>query len=304
MPTTKYQTKSKASDLAPGVSARPIVLDGAEITPTGETLGYVQAFNSVHGMLPSNLLHDEYLVKTEKHKGLKGYYAAWALEVAVYPANGSKFKKRGDIVDSVTDNQGREWVFPRSSLPNDDRIYKPGIGLIVTPIAVTVNGDRVVIESAPQNVKILQNFMQENGWGRMDEETGVPVNLPYDDSNKRYFWRIRGQGVRPLARGVRSGGYRRGVSADDWLGDRLGVASSSQAQAGSTVIKATERILREVGSEGITDPRQRVRAEEIMQLRRQLWDEFARESGPSAGIITSYRLLRRANKLARKIDTE
>jgi hypothetical protein len=92
------------------------------ITPIGKDAGWLDARELVRnkGGLPSNVVHDNILVRSEDWKQLRGpgYYAAWAREVLVYPEKNGTFKKGNDVVDAVKDEKGRQWVFPASSIPS------------------------------------------------------------------------------------------------------------------------------------------------------------------------------------------
>jgi hypothetical protein len=50
-----------------------------QIIPLGKDLTYLQAWEVTKGNLPSNVLHDEYLVMSDKWKEPdRSYYTAWA----------------------------------------------------------------------------------------------------------------------------------------------------------------------------------------------------------------------------------
>lgn len=174
------------------------------IVHTGQKLGYVDAFNAVRnkGGLPSNALHDNILLKCDDWELLKSYYPAWAREVLVYPEHYGKFKKGKDVVDAWKDDAGRSWVFPASSMP-EEAVGKTGVALFVDPQNVKIDGKRVIIETDPKSITIVTPFLQEDGWGRVDEKTRVPLALAPESSKfdaKRYLWRL-GVSVRPLVRG-------------------------------------------------------------------------------------------------------
>ena len=175
------------------------------IVPTGLRLDYIGAFNAVRekGGLPSNILHDEVLVKSDDWKQLKSYYPAWAREVLVYPKPYGKFRKGKDVADAHEDGSGRLWIFPASSMP-EEAVGRKGIGLFVDPQYVRVEGKRVIIEADPKSIVVLSKFMQKDGWGEVDERTGIPLAITSESEGfdgKRYLWRIDGAGVRPLFRG-------------------------------------------------------------------------------------------------------
>ncbi|MEK6981756.1 MAG: hypothetical protein AABX38_02395 [Candidatus Micrarchaeota archaeon] len=202
------------------------------IVPTGQDLSWLEARKAVKekGGLPSHVLHDDYLVGSEKWKELpSGYYAAWAREVLVYPEQSGQFRKGIDVVDVNKDNAGREWILPASSIP-EQAIGRAKVGLFIDPEQVEVNDKRVVI--LPKSVVVLEGFIQESGTaGKVDEKTRVPLEISKElfdnlsDSEKRWLFRISGVGVRPLIRGFdRYGIYGQGVSADRGHDNGYGVA--------------------------------------------------------------------------------
>lgn len=204
------------------------------ITPTAiPRLGYVDAFNAMRdkGGLTSNVIHDDVLVKLwdkltdEQRAELRKYYPAWAREIVVYPAEGGVFKAGQHVEDG-------NWFFPTHSIPKE-AIDRPGVGLFVDPKNLYVEGKRVVVEADPSSIVLLTNFMQKEGWSRVDERTRIPLAVSSNgvpDGQQRYFWRISGQGVRPLARGV-DDFVRRDVGALYRRDYRFGVASLSLTQA-------------------------------------------------------------------------
>jgi hypothetical protein len=172
------------------------------IVPTGQRLGYVEAFNLVRdkGGLPSNVLHDDILVRSEGWKQLQGYYPAWAREVLVYPEKNGVFKRGQDIIDG-------QWVFPASFIP-ELAIGQEKVGLFVDLQNVEASENRVVILAEPKSVIVLAPFIQNSGeLGKVDEATRVPLYVEKDErqflteDQKRWLWRIDGQAVRPLVRG-------------------------------------------------------------------------------------------------------
>ncbi|MDO8554536.1 MAG: hypothetical protein Q7S22_07040, partial [Candidatus Micrarchaeota archaeon] len=94
--------------------------------------------------LASNVLHDDYLVRSDRYQEVRRVYAAWAREVLVYPAKDGQFAKGKDVVDSVKDTSGREWVFPASCIP-EVAVGRDNVGLFIDPQKVEVDSKRVVI---------------------------------------------------------------------------------------------------------------------------------------------------------------
>jgi hypothetical protein len=213
------------------------------IVPTTSKAGWLDARELVRtqGGLPSNKLHDRYLVETDDWKQIKSLYPAWAREVLVYPEKNGKFQKGKDVVDSSTDGAGRQWIIPASFIP-EQAIGVKGIGLFVDPENVEVDDKKVVITS--KSIIVLTPFMQVDGWGKMDEATRVPLALQQDsdDSNNRYLWRIDGIGVRPLVRGHWYDDWdnRRDVDAGGRHDDGFGVAGVGLAQAEPKPIEASQ----------------------------------------------------------------
>jgi hypothetical protein len=204
------------------------------IVPTTTKAGWLDAIELVRnrGGLPSNALHDRYLVETNDYQQIRGLYPAWTNGVLVYPERNGVFGK-GDIEDASKDNAGRKWVVPASCVP-EQVIGVTGVALYIDPENVEVTDKRVAIIAKPESIRILAPFMQKNGWGKMDEVTRVPLALPEDsnDKNNRYLWRIDGIGVRPLVRGWYGGwNGRRVVNASIRDDGGFGVAGTSIAQA-------------------------------------------------------------------------
>ncbi len=171
-----------------------------KIVPLGWQADYLSARRIVaeRGMkLPSNVLHDDYLVRTGRWEGVKEIYPAWASEILVHPEKGGKFKKGKDVVDSETG-----WIVPAKYIPKEV-MGKKRVGLLLVPGDIEENG-KVVIHPAGEPV-ILVPFIQKNGeCGKVDNATRVPISkelfeqLPHHE--KRWLYRKTGVGVRPLAR--------------------------------------------------------------------------------------------------------
>jgi hypothetical protein len=150
--------------------------------------------------LPSNVLHDEYLVNPERLKGVAQIYPAWARELLVYPERDGKFALGKDIVDSETG-----WCLPVVYLTNphivDTDVFRESIGLFVEPADIVIEGDRTIVH--PASIVVLHPFIQENGaWGPPDKNTRIPLSYEIDDNggSKRWLKRIEGVGVRPIVR--------------------------------------------------------------------------------------------------------
>jgi len=188
------------------------------IVYTGERMAYLEAREFVRdkGGLPSNVFHDNVLIRSDDWRTLRDYYsnnAAWTREILVHPAQDGQFK-REDVVDAFEDERGRKWVFLASLIP-DAAFETKSPSLFVNPgndkrnIEVT---DKRVAIIAPESVVVLSPSIQvsephEGQAGIVNEATRVPLfveedkrnNLAYEE--KRSLRRRVGAGVRPLARG-------------------------------------------------------------------------------------------------------
>ncbi|MFH0738067.1 MAG: hypothetical protein V1827_05285 [Candidatus Micrarchaeota archaeon] len=206
-----------------------------KIVPLGCTAGYLEArrLAAKKGMkLPSNVLHDDYLVRTDRWKEVGEIYPAWALEILVHPENGGKFKKGKDVVDSETG-----WTVPAKYVP-EEAVGRKGVGLLLVPGNIQEKG-KVVVHPKGKPV-ILTPFIQETGeCGKVDEATRVPLAVPPElahqlsEYEKRWLLRKTGVGVRPLARNC----------VGDWCGNFWGVGGVSRPDLGFGVAV-------EAGSEG------------------------------------------------------
>ena len=186
---------------------------------------YIDAFKAVKakGGLPSNALHDDYLVNSDRYKELKDYYPAWAREASVYLAPDEKFQGGKDVIDSDKDEKGRQWVLPARYVPQS-AIGRANLQLFVDPKEVRATKDKV--EIIPRSVKVLP-IPKNSGWYDFDKETRMPIDAKpksNDEKAKRYLWRRTTPSVRPLGRDyVVDFGDRRGVGADYRPGNGLGV---------------------------------------------------------------------------------
>ena len=226
------------------------------IIQTGQRLSYVKAFNLVRdiGGLPSNVLHDDTLVRSDVWKQLKSYYAAWAREVLVYPEQKGRFKKGEDVVDAYEDEAGRTWVFPASSMP-EEAVGKAGVALFVDPQNVRIDGKRIIIDADPKSITIISPFLQENGWGRVDERTRVPLALAPDTGEfnaKRYLWRLNGIGVRPIVRDSDGIGDKRTVYAIYGREGTFGVGLVGHAEAAQEIEAAKVTTEKSMAKRGLS----------------------------------------------------
>jgi hypothetical protein len=108
----------------------------------------------------SNVLHDDYLVKSDgkcgipKHKGnawkeLHPYYqkGAWADEMLAYPPFDQSFSGRMDAEDSYPDRRGRRWVLPLCYIP-ERAIENKNTYLLVIPKQIETTDEKVIIHPA------------------------------------------------------------------------------------------------------------------------------------------------------------
>lgn len=183
-----------------------MALNTKMIVPSGFHAGYLEARRIVaeRGMrLPSNVLHDDYLVRTERWEEVRKIYPAWGREVLVHPERNGEFARGKDVVDSYTG-----WRLPADYLANPDfvkaDVFRKGIGLVVDPEDVRKDGSMIVV--VPASIIVLHPFMQESGtFGKMDQDTRLPLSVyPKKGEEKRGLLRINGVGVRPLARDINS----------------------------------------------------------------------------------------------------
>ena len=174
-----------------------------KIVPLGQTAGYMEArrLAAEKGMgLASNVLHDDYLARTNRWQEVKAIYPAWGRELLVYPEINGEFAKGKDIVDSETG-----WCLPATYLtdPNfvNADVFQKGIGLFVDPEDVREENSRIVV--IPASIVVLVHFIQEKGvFGRVDQATRIPLAEPRTAlEERRFFYRISGVGVRPIVRG-------------------------------------------------------------------------------------------------------
>jgi hypothetical protein len=214
------------------------------IVPTGNRLSYVEAFNLVReiGGLPSNVLHDDTLVRFGNWKQLGLYYPAWAREVIVHPERNGMFRAGKDVVDADPDCEGRSWIFPSSLMPVE-ALGRHGMALFIDPQEIRVEGRKVVIETDPKSIMIVKQFPQVRGWGRVDERTRLPLALAPESrmfDAERYLVRVDGAGVRPVVRGCYS--LRRVVDASYWHDLAFGVGSVSCIETASEIEVAKQAV--------------------------------------------------------------
>ncbi len=213
--------------LSAGRPANSIIIAAAPVTNRSIRFDYLGAFKlvSTHRLhLPSNVLHDDYLVHSEKWEPLKerNYYSAWAREILAYPEEDGVFVQGKDIVDSKTG-----WTLPASYIP-PNAIGEKGIGLFIDPGMIHEESRNIIIN--PKTIIVLHGLLQDGTVGKVDERTRIPLQTEVlllgqlSDEEKRSFYRISGVGVRPLARGGNNDlGGKRYILANLRPSEALGV---------------------------------------------------------------------------------
>lgn len=205
------------------------------IVPLGKAAGYLEARQLTQrlGGLPSHVLHDDYLVRTELWEGIRASSPMWAREIVVHPEKDGKFRRRKDVVGAVEDEQGRKWVFPARYVP-EEAVGREKIGLFVDPEDVRVEKyrgrDAVIVHANPHLVVVLHGFLQENrGVGKVDETTRIPLKVPpgflaeLPKQEKRWLWRTNGANVGLLVRFVDDFQLRQFVYSNFRASNRLWV---------------------------------------------------------------------------------
>ena len=186
---------------------------------------------SARGMrLPPHPLLDAYVQKTR-------VFGLWADELLAHPAKDGVFQQGKDVKDSLTG-----WILPASYVPKEAAGRK-GVGLFVVPEDVREEGGKVVVHA--QSVVVLDGMIQiSDKWvaGKPHEITRIPLvvspeefeRLPEEE--KRWLYRIAGEGVKPLVRG--GGNYwsrdgRRYVNAGCGPDNAFGVAGVVATEGGA-----------------------------------------------------------------------
>lgn len=221
---------------AAGKAEKPIWPD---ISPMGIKTDYLRAREHVRdrGGLPGHAAHDKVLTEWESiSTSWSVYYSsAFARELLVYPERDGTFNKWADVMDHDRDYHGRSVVIPASSIPQEATGIK-GVGLLFDPQNIHVEKKRVVFESNPNLVVILNNFIQlSRQIGKVDGQTGIPTEVSreelasLDESQKRSLFRIAKQGIRPIVR-MGSSSYRNSILADEPHGTVAGVFYTLQRE--------------------------------------------------------------------------
>ena len=198
------------------------------LTDKKQKLPWVEAFNkaSQTGRLATNQeLDDAFSINP---KGFSSG-AVWASTVLVHPKENGVFKKGEDIHDPYAAG-GKHMVFLEKDIPIS-AFGKQGVSLIVEPNTIEEKGDEIIVH--PREVTILEESLQESGWGVLDAKTGLPKQVSEEklkkipEKDQRYLYRDSTQGVRPLVRvGYDDGDVECGVDADRGFDVRFGIVVS------------------------------------------------------------------------------
>ncbi|MDO8554240.1 MAG: hypothetical protein Q7S22_05510 [Candidatus Micrarchaeota archaeon] len=188
------------------------------IVPIAQNLPFIEARNAIaaQGGLPSNVLHDNYLVGSKRYQEMRSVYPVWSREILVYPERYALFKKGIDIVDNHKNDGRKEWIFPGSCVPKEV-VGVENAGLFVDPESLEVSDQRVIVLAKLQQITVITPFIQINGeCGIVDDATRVPLQMDQGlaqrirDRKKRWLFRVDSAGVRPVVRDV-SGFYSRRI---------------------------------------------------------------------------------------------
>ena len=200
--------------------------------------------------LPGNVWTTQLLMYTDPSKTIPfDYLPAWQREILVQPTQGEVFKKGEDIIEM--DGIGRKWVYPSYCIPEEAR--KANTALFVDPKhEPVVEGNEVIVTADPyKEVRILEGYLQEDGWGKVDKATGIPLayskvdELPFEE--RRYLIRYSTKGVRPLVRGDGGVCGRRSVNVSCGADAAFGVGVESRREiSGFSPAKLTLGELRKV----------------------------------------------------------
>ncbi len=197
---------------AQSADGKTISVPNFNLVILSQKMSYTHAWNEAiacNKRIVSHTLHDDYLTNNNLWRPYEKYYPAWCREWLVYPKKDGVFKPGKDVKDTHELN-GERWrvIFPASHIPQQ-AINVKGVGLFIDPTDIDVNTSkrRLIVHTTIQSVITLNGFMQEDGWGQADTNTRIPLSVPEDvlnalaDNQKRYLWRVDGNGIRPLARG-------------------------------------------------------------------------------------------------------
>lgn len=200
------------------------------IAPHMKKMGYVDARLTAklhNSSLPSNVLHDDILLRSDKWIPLakSGYYPAFADEISAHPSRGNVFRKGKDIVDSRTG-----WRLPISeaiATADKDFIGIPGIGLFVKPADVKMEMGKTIVH--PESIIVYSPRIEVFGVeGRVREDIRMPLDIgqgnvdaklqqnidPLPSNGLRWSYCFEGETVTPIKRYDQD--FRRGIFEIVW----------------------------------------------------------------------------------------
>jgi len=186
------------------MSATQKKLDIVSLNKKADYLEARKLVAAIGRKLPSNVLHDDHLVRTDEWKKNEDLYPAWARELIVRDMigglGGFGFRKGKDVIDQITG-----WIYPASYIPAE-AIGIKGASLFVDPADITTENGKVIVH--PASVKILLDLVAGEGpGGKVDpitrmpvyEERGTLITLPV--SERRFFQTVKNyQMVEPIFR--------------------------------------------------------------------------------------------------------
>lgn len=166
-----------------------------EIVQLGTDARYLDARKAVakKGMrLPPHPLLDAYVRRNR-------VYGFWADELLAHPEKGSVFQSGKDVKDALTG-----MILPASYVPKE-AVGREGVGLYIVPENVGEEKGKVIVHA--QSVIVLDGITQvSDKWapGKPHEITRIPLVVSPEEferlpeGEKRWLYRIAGEGVRPL----------------------------------------------------------------------------------------------------------
>jgi len=201
-----------------------------QIYPTFKKVDYLAArkiAKEANAFLPSNVLHDDILLNSNRWKSLakRNSYPMWADEISAHPEKGGVFLRGRDIVDARTG-----WVLPFSeaaSCAKEEFVNRKRTGLIITPEEVSSEKGKVIVH--PKSIIIIHPRVEVFGVpGQVDEKTRTPVDIglgalasqlaknidPLPSENLRWQYCFEGETVSAIKRYVQD--FRRGIFEISW----------------------------------------------------------------------------------------
>lgn len=168
-----------------------------EIVQLGKNARYLEARKAVAERkmrLPPHPPLDSYVQRNR-------VYGLWADELLAHPAKDGVFQSGKDVVDALTG-----MILPASYVPKE-AVGRNGVGLFVVPEDVREEHGKVIVHA--QSVIVLDGMIQKSDtWvaGKPHDITRIPLVISPEEferlpeEEKRWLYRIAGEGVRPLVR--------------------------------------------------------------------------------------------------------